>query len=123
MQNVDALYDVLVRLTMAADLAEKKPAAALLDSALDRLESARKAATGQLVQAAALQNQQLVQLQARMQENAADENVSGLPMRRPSWWTMSTWSGNPSIEPSIIEKPCAFAGRHEVPAPIQANHR
>jgi hypothetical protein len=36
MQNVDALYDVLVRLTMAADLAEKKTDAALLDSALDR---------------------------------------------------------------------------------------
>jgi hypothetical protein len=77
MQNVDALYNVLVRLTMAADLTEKKTDAALLDGALDRLESARKTATGQLIQAAALQNQQLVKLQTRMQENAADENISG----------------------------------------------
>jgi hypothetical protein len=76
MQNVDALYDVLVRLTMAADLTEKKTDAALLDSALDRLESARKTATAQLVQAAALQNQQLVQLQTRIQENASQENAS-----------------------------------------------
>jgi hypothetical protein len=77
MQNVDALYNVLVRLTMAADLTEKKTDAALLDSAIVRLEAARKTATGQIVQAAALQNQQLVQLQTRIQQNAAEENASG----------------------------------------------
>jgi hypothetical protein len=76
MQNVDALYNVLVRLTMAADLTEKKTDAALLDSAIERLEAARKTATGQIVQAAALQNQQLVQLQTRMREIAAEENAS-----------------------------------------------
>ena len=45
MQNVDALYDVLVRLTLAADLTEKKSDAALLDNALQQLEAARKTAT------------------------------------------------------------------------------
>jgi hypothetical protein len=77
MQNVDALYNVLVRLTMAANLTEKKTDAALLDSALQRLEAARKTATGQIIQAAALQNQQLVQLQTRIQQDAAEENASG----------------------------------------------
>ena len=81
MQNVDALYDVLVRLTMAADLTEKKSDAALLDSALDRLEAARKTAAGQLVNAAALQDRQLVQLQARVVANPAHEGVSGVHPR------------------------------------------
>lgn len=78
MQNVDALYDVLVRLTMAADLTEKKTDAALLDSAVERLEAARKTATAQLVSAAALQNQQLVQLQARVQASQASPSVSDM---------------------------------------------
>lgn len=77
MQNVDALYDVLVRLTMAADLTGKKSDAALLDSSLDRLEAARKTASGQLLSAAALQNRQLIQLQARVEANPAHEGVSG----------------------------------------------
>jgi hypothetical protein len=77
MQNVDALYDVLVRLTMAANLTEKKSDAAMLNSALERLESARKIATGQLVREAALENRRLVQLQARVEENTSGENVSG----------------------------------------------
>ena len=76
MQNVDALYDVLVRLTLAADLTEKKSDAALLDSALERLESARKAATAQLVTAAAQQHQQLSDLQARMEAIQASHPVS-----------------------------------------------
>jgi hypothetical protein len=72
MQNVNALYDVLVRLTLAADLTEKKSDAALLGSALQRLEAARKSATAQLVSAAAQQHQQLTQLQA---EATAMQNV------------------------------------------------
>lgn len=77
MQNVDALYDVLVRLTLAADLTEKKTDAATLDNALQQLESARKAAAGQLLQAASSQNQQIVHLQAQLAEGRAGENVSG----------------------------------------------
>lgn len=77
MQNVDALYDVLVRLTMAANLTEKKSDATLLNGALEQLESARKTATGQLVREAALENQRLVQLQARVEENTSGQNVSG----------------------------------------------
>ncbi len=76
MQNVDALYDVLVRLTLAADLTEKKSDAALLDSALERLEAARKAATTQLVTAAAQQHQQLTALQAQAAASQTSHSVS-----------------------------------------------
>lgn len=76
MQNVDALYDVLVRLTMAANLTDKKSDAAMLNNSLERLESARKAATAQMVREAALQNRQLVQMQARVQENASGRDSS-----------------------------------------------
>ncbi len=77
MQNVDALYDVLVRLTLAADLTEKKTDAATLDNALQQLESSRKAAAGQLLQAASSQNQQIVHLRAQLAEGHSGENVSG----------------------------------------------
>ena len=76
MQNVDALYDVLVRLTLAADLTEKKSDAALLDNALQRLEAARKAATTQLVSAAAQQHQQLTDLQARVEALQPNQGLS-----------------------------------------------
>ncbi len=120
MQNVDALYDVLVRLTMAADLAEKKTDAALLDSALDRLESARKAATGQLVQAAALQNQQLVQLQARMQENAADENVSGAHAKTI---VVDNETRSGTKHRTVHHRKAAPSPAGTKSPPIQANHR
>ncbi|MGC1871013.1 MAG: hypothetical protein WA700_08650 [Acidobacteriaceae bacterium] len=76
MQNVGALYDVLVRLTLAADLTEKKSDAALLDSALERLEAARKSATAQLMAAAAQQHQQMADLQARVEAIEASHTVS-----------------------------------------------
>lgn len=76
MQNVDALYDVLVRLTLAADMNERKNDAALLDSALQNLEAARKAATTQLVAAAAQQHQQLTELQARIEASQATQSAS-----------------------------------------------
>ncbi|HZC43244.1 MAG TPA: hypothetical protein VE195_03655 [Acidobacteriaceae bacterium] len=76
MQNVDALYDVLVRLTLAADLTEKKSDAALLDRALEQLESARKVATAQLLTAAAQQHQQFTELQARAEAGGANQSAS-----------------------------------------------
>ena len=76
MQNVDALYDVLVRLTLAADLTEKKSDAALLDSALEQLEAARKTATTQLVAAAAQQDSQLTALRTRVEAIQASQGIS-----------------------------------------------
>lgn len=76
MQNVDALYDVLVRLTLAADMNERKNDAALLDSTLERLEAARKTATAALVNAAAQQHQQLTELQAQV---AASQTAPTVP--------------------------------------------
>jgi hypothetical protein len=75
MQNVNALYDVLVRLTLAADLTERKSDAALLDNALEQLEAARKAATTQLVGAAAQQHRQLTELRARVEAIQANEGI------------------------------------------------
>lgn len=77
MQNVDALYDVLVRLTMAADLTGQKSDARVLDSALEQLEAARKAATTQMVAVAAQQHQQLAELQARAETSLGSKNSSG----------------------------------------------
>jgi hypothetical protein len=78
MQNVDALYDVLVRLTLAADMTDKETHAALLDSALERLEAARKTATTQLVAAAAQQHQQLTQLQAQVAASQIAPSASSM---------------------------------------------
>lgn len=65
-RNVDALYDVMVRVTTAANLAGKSDAA-VLDSALERLQQSRKtAADGLLIQVQA-QDQELVQLRATAQ--------------------------------------------------------
>ena len=76
MQNVDALYDVLVRLTLAADMNERKNDAALLDSALEHLEAARKTATAALVSSAAQQHQQLTELQAQVAARQTAPSVS-----------------------------------------------
>jgi hypothetical protein len=76
MQNVGALYDVLVRLTLAADMNEKKNDAALLDSALERLEAARKTATAALMSTAAQQHQQLTQLQEQVAASQVAPNAS-----------------------------------------------
>ena len=100
MQNVDALYDVLVRLTLAADMTEKKSDAALLDSALERLESARKAATAQLVTAAAQQHQQLSDCKHAWR---LFKRATLFPLRtaKPSWWTMKYGMKGPITPPTI----------------------
>jgi len=77
LQNVDALYDVLVRVTTAADLAGGKGDAATLDGALRQLESARKQASDQMQHAASLQNEQLVKLQAAVLQSAAVKHGTG----------------------------------------------
>lgn len=66
MHNVDALYEVLVRVTIAANLAGGKADAATLDNALDRLESACKSTEAQLLQSASLQDQQIVNYQSQL---------------------------------------------------------
>lgn len=79
MQNVDALYDVLVRVSTAANLSGNKGDASALDGALQQLESSRKAASQQLQQAASLQDQQLAGFQALIQkaneQNAAEDHA------------------------------------------------
>jgi hypothetical protein len=57
---------------MAANLTEKKNDAAMLDNALQRLESARKTASDQLLRAVSLQNQQIVHLQTQLADQATE---------------------------------------------------
>lgn len=76
MHNVDALYDVLVRVTTAASIAGAKKDAATLNDVLAGLESARKSAATQLIQAASMRDQELLQFQARMQPSHASERTA-----------------------------------------------
>ncbi len=74
LHNVDALYDVLVRITTTAGLTAGRSDAAILDDALQGLESARKAAAARLLQAASLRDQQYGQIQAQV---AATQGSNG----------------------------------------------
>jgi hypothetical protein len=76
MHNVDALYDVLVRIATAANLSGGKTDAAILGNALLRLESARKTVASQLLQAASSQDRQLVRLQAQMRTAESTEALA-----------------------------------------------
>lgn len=67
MHNVDALYDVLVRISTAANLAGGKTDAAILDNAIQQLELARKNTASQLLQAASQRDQQITRFQASIQ--------------------------------------------------------
>lgn len=77
MQNVNALYDVLVRVSTAANLAGGHADAGALDDALQQLESSRKSASEQLLRAAALQDQHVVQLQAIIAQPPAGQTAGG----------------------------------------------
>lgn len=77
MHNVDALYDVLVRLATAADICGGKSDAAQLDSVLQNLEAARKTAATQVMQAASTQDQKLARLQSQLAPAHAAANSGG----------------------------------------------
>lgn len=78
MQNVSALYDVLVRVSTAASLGGNKGDAGALEDGLQQLESVRKSVSGQLLQAATAQDQRVAQLQAQIpQASGAMEGGRG----------------------------------------------
>ncbi len=80
MHNVDALYDVLVRITTAASIAGGKTDVAILDSALQRLESARKTAAAQLLEAASLRDMRITRFQTAAQAvQATGSSANGQP--------------------------------------------
>jgi hypothetical protein len=64
MQNVNALYDVLIRITAVGDVAGGSGDAAALDSAVHQLEQARKSASAQLLQAAMQRDRELTKFRA-----------------------------------------------------------
>jgi hypothetical protein len=76
LRNVDALYDVMVRVTTAANISGGRADAAVLTSALQRLEQARKSAGDSLLQSAAAQDQQVIQLRSVIQAAARAEHKS-----------------------------------------------
>ncbi|MBA2678294.1 MAG: hypothetical protein H0U76_07875 [Ktedonobacteraceae bacterium] len=118
LHNVDALYDVLVRLSTAANLAGGKADAGILDDALQGLESARKIAAAQVLQAVSLRDQQDSQAQAQVvasQGSTAPEGVKKIVVNnkvgnrtshhktthsKPSP-TGTTNSGNPSSNATV----------------------
>lgn len=75
MQNVNALYDVLVRVSTAANLGGSKADAGLLDSAVQQLESSRKGVSEQLLRAATLQDQRVVLLQSQVQQTSGQTQL------------------------------------------------
>lgn len=75
LHNVDALYDVLVRIATAAGIAGGKNDAAILDSAVQQLESARKNVSIQLLQVASGRDLQLAHFQAAATQAAMSENA------------------------------------------------
>ena len=77
MQNVNALYDVLVRVSTAATLGGNKADSGALEDALQGLESSRKTLSDQLLRAAAFQDQRIVQMQALMPQNAGQVRGQG----------------------------------------------
>jgi hypothetical protein len=77
MHNVDALYDVLVRIATAAMISGGKNDAGTLDSAVRQLESARKLAASQLMQIATTQDQQIARFHAGIQAAQAAETSPG----------------------------------------------
>lgn len=81
LRNVDALYDVLVRVATAANLSAARDDASVLADALQQLEMARKSATDGLLKAAAQQDHEIVQLRASAQTAQTDHRESEHPKR------------------------------------------
>lgn len=77
LHNVDALYDVLVRVSTVANLTASKQDAVLLDDALVRLQSARKTAANQLLLTASHRDRELVKLQAQAASELQGKSASG----------------------------------------------
>lgn len=77
MHNVDALYDVLVRVSTTANLTASNQDAVLLDNALVGLESARKTVANRLLLAASNRDQELVRLQTQAASEVKVKPVSG----------------------------------------------
>ena len=72
MHNVDALYDVLVRVSTAADLTGGREDAAALDNAVAELEAARKNAAAQVLTAATQRDVLAQRVQQAEQANRVD---------------------------------------------------
>lgn len=77
--NVDALYDVLVRLTTAASFGGRKDDATALADALRGLEAARKTTSAQILGAAAQQDEQLAKIRAEIARAAAGPQPGSQP--------------------------------------------
>ncbi len=74
-QNLGALYDVLLRVTVVAESSAPTEQTAALEQALTSLESARQSFTERLQSAAETQDRRLTELQATL--NARPESAAG----------------------------------------------
>lgn len=71
MHNADALYDVLVRVSTAADLTGSREDAAAMDNAVAQLEAARKSAAAQVLTAATQRDVLMQRVQQAAQASAS----------------------------------------------------
>lgn len=81
LRNVDALYDVLVRVATAANLSAGRDDASVLDDALQQLEMARKSAADSLLKGAAQRDHEIIQLRASAQTARVEHRESEHPKR------------------------------------------
>jgi hypothetical protein len=75
-RNIDALYDVLLRISQTANMTAPQNEAASIVSALDKLESARTQLADSILTSSRNTESKLANLQAAVQKAAAAQNTS-----------------------------------------------
>ncbi len=132
-RNADALYDVLLRVDIAARLSAPADQSSALDQALQSLEDSRRALGDQLLQAALSQDSQVVKLQTALRAVPPPQpplapwplrsNAPTPPVRKRSTTTTksSSLSRHAEILDSIPVTACpSVAGSHSCVVPLGA---
>lgn len=100
-RNIDALYDVLLRVAETATLAGSQADAANLENALSSLESARRDLGNSILQSATTHDQELTQARAELaQAKAAAATAAAAPPKK----TVVDDGPEPSAKPSAKPK-------------------
>jgi hypothetical protein len=112
-RNVDALYDVVLRVTDTADLAAPDAQRTAIDQALSGLLSARRTLADQMQSAALAQEQQVRDLQKQLNERLATTVPASLPPPPPAQTTKK------AVKPAAkaVKKPLPASGLPQAVAP------
>jgi hypothetical protein len=108
-RNVDALYDVLVHLVEQARVSGTGEDAGQLQQALSDLEKARVTLDNQIIQAATVQEKQLVDLRTTVQRQEVSLRAAATPPPAPKCPapTAPAKKKRPAAKPSTTTKPNA----------------